>query len=106
MKFAIDFEVLRGVRSDGRAMCATQPRGKPLHVALLLDEAKFKETGYALHHHQTVFLDDKTHDWDWRNGKFYYYSHAVGLDDQVDIVVIYEDGESSVLAPAATAFEP
>lgn len=66
MKFAIDFEVLRGVRSDGRAMCATQPRGKPLHVALLLDEAKFKETGYALHHHQTVFLDDKTHDWDWR----------------------------------------
>lgn len=74
-----------------------------MRVAVLLDEAKFKDTGYALHHHQTVFLDERGHDWDWRDGKFHYYSHAVGLDDKVDVLVVYEDEESSILAKPVAA---
>lgn len=98
MKFATDFEILRGVRSDGRSMCATQPRGAPLRVALLLDEPLFKDSGFALQHHRTVFLDEKFHDWDWRNDRFHYYSHAVGLEDKVDIVVVYSVREDNLPA--------
>jgi hypothetical protein len=37
-----------------------------------------------------VFLDDPVHDWDWRQGIFFYYSHALGAEDTGDILVIFE----------------
>ena len=99
MKFASDFEVLRQVRSDGLGMCTKQPRAQPVRVCVLLNEAEFKNSGYALHHLKTVFIDERVHDWDWRNGVFYYYSHVLGKTDKADILVVYEEEECAVIKP-------
>lgn len=95
-KFATRYEILRGVASTGRQPCAVQPKEKPVRVALLLDEKKFLETGGLLKHHSTVFLDDAMHDWDWRRGLFFYHSHALGVEDVGDVLVVYETEERVV----------
>lgn len=46
--------------------------------ATLLNEQMFRSLGNALKHNVTVFLEDKTHDWDWRDGGFRYYTRIAG----------------------------
>lgn len=86
--FATKYEILRGVSSTSFTPCKAQPSGKPVRVGLLLDEQKFVESGGLISHLGTLFLDDLVHDWDWRDGVFFYYGHGLGLKDVGDIVVI------------------
>jgi hypothetical protein len=104
-KFATRYEILRGVSSTGRAPCVQQPSAKPLIVAFLLNEKKFTETGGLIKHHDTVFLDDPGHDWDWRNGKFYYYGHAMGAEDTGDIVAIMAQGDQPVCSDCGASHQ-
>lgn len=91
--YATKYEVLRNVSPTSRNPCPVQPSAKPVWVAFLLNETKFKQSGGLIAHHDTVFLEDAGHDWDWRRGVFYYYGHALGIDEVGDIVVILEKEE-------------
>lgn len=82
---AVNFEILRGVEANGR-IALDLPR-KPVRVATLIDEAAFND-GNLLIHNGTVFLEDRTHDWDWRDGKFRYYTRVAKV---ADVVVVYEE---------------
>lgn len=88
--YAKRYQILRGVASTGRKACSAQPTEKPLMVAYLLNEDLFVKSGGLIAHHRTLFLDDPGHDWDWRNGIFFYYGHAFGPEDVGDIVAIFE----------------
>lgn len=72
-----------------------------MRVAFLLNEKKLVETGGLLAHHDTVFLEDSTHDWDWRNGQFYYYGHAIGVEDVGDIVAVLAEEDRAATPVAA-----
>lgn len=87
-KFATKYEILRGVSPTSRTPCKIQPSAKPIRVAFLLDERKFVDSGGLISHHDTLFLEDTVHDWDWHNGVFYYYGHAMGVEEVGDIVVV------------------
>lgn len=98
-KYATKYEILRGVSPTSLTPCTEQPisTSKPKRVVFLLDEKKLLETGGLMTHHDTVFYEDSSHDWDWRNGKFYYYGHAMGHEDVGDIVLVYEETENAPL---------
>lgn len=88
MLVATDYEILRDV------VCSTfikiaLPR-RPRCVATLLNEEKLKQSGGALIHLSTVFLDERMHDWDWKNGLFRYYSHAARVGEKAGVVIVYE----------------
>lgn len=91
--FATQYEILRGVSPASRTPCKVQPSKTPVRVGLLLNERKFVDSGGLIAHHDTLFLDDRMHDWDWRNGVFFYYGHGLGLGEVGDIVVILEEEE-------------
>lgn len=97
-KFATKYEILRGVSPTSRTPCAAQPSAKPIRVGFLLNESKFVSSGGLIAHHHTVFLEDKGHDWDWRNGALYYYGHAMGLEDVGNIVAVLDEEERTAVA--------
>jgi len=94
MKRATRYEILRGVSPTSRKPCVVQPSEKPLRVAYLIDEAAFVASGGLLAHHKTVFLEDANHDWMMHNGQFYYFGHAMGIEDVGDIVLVMEQEEA------------
>lgn len=96
MKHATKYQILRGVSPTSGAPCIAQPTAKPVRVAYLLNEEKFVATGGLIKHQDTVFLEDSMHDWHWTDGKFYYYGHAMGLEDVGDIVAIFETEDHDV----------
>lgn len=81
---AVRFEILRGIESDSRARHPVS--GVPVRVATLMDEAAFT-ADQILRHHRSVFLEDKLHDWDYRDGMLRYYARTEG---RVDVLVVYE----------------
>lgn len=95
MKRATRYEILKGVEVTSMRPCAQQPSEKPLRVAMLLDEAEFVRSGGLLSHHANVFLDERLHDWEWRQGKLYYYGHGAGVGETCDIVVVLEQEEAA-----------
>lgn len=101
-KFATQYEILRGVSATSRTPCRVQPSAKPLRVAFLLNEKRFVDSGGLISHHETLFLEDSFHDWDWRNGVFYYYGHAMGVEDVGDIVAILTEEDRA----ADAKFDP
>lgn len=94
MKYAKRYEILRGISPTSRLPALQQPSEKPIRIAFMLDEEKFIRLNGMMHHHHTVFLEDSMHDWMWRNGKFYYFGHAMGIEDVGDILVVFEEIES------------
>jgi hypothetical protein len=86
---ATDFIILRKVVSDPRINLSVER--EPIAVATLMNEKRFIETKGALIQRDTIFIEDKIHDWNWIDGKFRYFSRVVGVSD---IVLIYaqEDG--------------
>lgn len=60
----------------------------PKRVGLLLDEEQLRNQGIV--HLESVFLDDRMHDWGWDGGKFRYYSHVGGIGETCDVLVAYE----------------
>jgi hypothetical protein len=87
---ALRYEILRGVSPTSRKPCIAQPSGKPIRVAFLMDESRFLRSDGLMEHHKSVFLEDYVHDWDYRDGAFYYYGRAMDLEDVCDIVVVFE----------------
>lgn len=63
-----------------------------MRVAFLLNEKRFLEADGLMSHNDTVFYEDSAHDWNYRPeaGGFFYYGHAMGLDEVGDILVVYE----------------
>ena len=90
MKRATRYEILRGVSPTSRTPCIAQPSSKPVRIAFLIDEAQFVASGGLLEHHKTIFLEDALHDWMVKDGKFYYYGHAMGVEETGDIVAVLE----------------
>lgn len=88
MLIAKDYEILRGVKASGaiKIPLAREPK----RVATLINEGKLKASGGELDHLESVFLDDRFHDWNWSNGFLTYCSHAVRVNDVADVVVVYE----------------
>lgn len=43
-----------------------------------------------LNHHETVFVEDKGHDWNVYGNKFKYYAHSSSIGDIVDLLIEYE----------------
>jgi hypothetical protein len=78
--FATDYEILRNIAVDSRLHRGVQLPRKPIRVGYLMDEALFHQAGGLLEHDKTVFLDERLHDWDWQDGVFTYYSHALESD--------------------------
>lgn len=89
MLIATDYEILRNVKADGRSLGIPVDR-KPIRVATLLNESRFMETGAALIHHDTVFLEDRNHDWDYRSGRFRYFTRIAKV---ADVVLIFAETE-------------
>lgn len=89
---AIEFEILRAVKASGLVKIPL-PR-QPVRVATLLDEDAFKRDQFLIHN-RTVFLEDRIHDWDWREGALRYYTRVA---DCADVLVVYQiaDEEQSV----------
>jgi len=44
-----------------------------------------------LKHLDGVFLEDRDHDWSIKDGKLNYYSRVVGKDENVKILIEYEE---------------
>lgn len=101
MMFALDYEILRDVEANGRISLdlARQPK----KVATLLDEERFRAGGNTMRHNVTVFLEDKEHDWQWRKGKFRYYTR---IAERADVLVVYETSPTPVYEPADAPTPP
>lgn len=100
MLIAVEFEILRGIR-PGRDVHLL-PR-EPLQVATLLNEQLFTETGHSLSHRRTVFLEDRMHDWNWRDGRFRYYSRVA---NQADVLVVYSEAETQYCPMCGKLVQP
>ena len=94
---AIEYEILRNVEANGRIKIPLQRQ--PVRVATLLDEEEFLKDK-LMRHNRTVFLEDRTHDWDWRNGNFTYYTR---IAMQADVLIAYEVEKISPNAAFDTA---
>lgn len=103
MMRAVTYEILRDVSPTSRAPCSSQPSSKPVRIAYLIDEAAFVASGGLLHHHKTVFLEDSMHDWMWKDGLFYYFGHAMGIDDIGDIVAVLSHEEQQPASASSKA---
>ena len=102
MLYATRYDILRGVTSSSKVPVAMLKEG-PEHVALLLNEQKFVESGGALKHWDSVMLDDRMHDWAMKGSNLHYYSHAVGLGETVDVLLVYESEDCRRERPSSSA---
>jgi hypothetical protein len=84
---ATKFEILRGVKASGVTGIALEK--EPIRVGTLVNEEKFND-GHFLIHWETIFFEDKLHDWSWKNGIFRYYTRVAEV---ADVVVVYETEE-------------
>lgn len=85
MLHAKRYEILRDVEANGRRSLPLAE--KPVRVATLIDEAAFLGQDGLMQHNATVFFEDQFSDWQWRNGRFSYYSR---VQAKGDVVVVYE----------------
>ncbi len=83
-----DFEILRNIKSDSKIGIPLD--AKPVRVATILDQEKFNITGYEIIHNETVFIEERVHDWHWHNGMFYYYSRVC---ETADVLISYSPYE-------------
>ena len=84
MQKATRFIILRNVEANGRKRIPLEE--KPMAVYTLLDEPKFND-GYMLRHNDTVFIEDRFHDWDWNHGQFTYYTRVA---ESADVLIVYD----------------
>lgn len=108
--YPLDYEILKGLSSTSARAAAHQPRDQPGMVITLLSDEKRKLhasmfgkpelMARELKHREGLFFEDKGHDWDMRNGKFYFSSHAMASEVQAqemgeavptaDVMVVYK----------------
>lgn len=87
MKIATDYVILRGIEANERA-CVPLER-KPLRIATIIDGDLF-ERFPVLDHNETVFLEDRNHDWRHDNGQLRYYSR---IAEKADVVAVFAQEE-------------
>lgn len=92
-----DFEVMRDVMPNG-LVALPCPRGKPLRVLTLLDEQDFAKERCPIHH-RNVFYEDHIHDWDYRDGKLYYYSRVRTHSEHGNAIVLVYGTEDVEVKP-------
>jgi len=78
-----DYEILRGVVNGSSMPLARCPR----QVWTLMNEEKLHKIGLV--HWHSAFLEDKMHDWDWRDGQFRFYAHSGEVGEAHDLVIVY-----------------
>lgn len=83
--YAKDYVILRGIPADG-TLAHDLPR-QPARVATLMNEAEFLASGGLMKHLETVFFEERHHDWRWDNGQFFYYTR---VSQRSDVVIVYE----------------
>ncbi len=99
-RIAKDYLVLHTPPVNSRVSVAV-PR-KPVRVGCLLVPLEaFVAGGCVMRHNENIFLDERLHDWDWRDGRLSYYSHALASDVQIaedgqprkpfDVLVVFEE---------------
>ena len=79
---AVDFEILHGLKAGSLVDLVRQP----IRVATIIDESAF-DVDHFLVHNKTVFLEDRYHDWMWRDGKLHYFTRVA---DVADVLVVYK----------------
>lgn len=87
MLIASDYLILRNLKADDRNHGVALDR-EPIRIATLINEARFESTGAALIHRDTVFLEDRMHDWEYRDGRLRYYARAAA---EADVVVVFAE---------------
>lgn len=87
MLIATDYIIFRDL-VPGKAKIAVER--EPIRVATMMDEALFESSGHQIRHNQTVFLEDRMHDWNWQDGLFRYYTRVV---DVGDVLLIFAEKE-------------
>lgn len=81
-----DFEILRNVKASCAEVAGSLSR-KPKCVCTIIDEETLLRTK-ALVHNETVFYEDRFHDWNITDkGEFRYYSRVA---EYGDVLVVYE----------------
>ena len=83
MKRALDYELFRNVD----APITLKVKSEPERVAIVLDEDRLAESKGLLEHCQIVFLIDRMHDWDYRDGNLRCYST---MAEDCTILVAYK----------------
>lgn len=86
--YSTDHIILRDIIASG--MVRHRLARKPVRVATILNESAFIEQGNHLRHNNTVFLEDRIHDWDYTPvdreqpdgpGDFRYYTRIAQCAD-------------------------
>lgn len=91
--FATRYVILRGLKPS--CTIVHDVPEEPIRVLTLRDEKKFLERDGEIVHHDTVFIEDRLHDWQWESGRFRYFARQ---SDGVDVVLVYEE-EVKVIPP-------
>jgi hypothetical protein len=95
---ALDYEIVRGLLSTSRAPASRQPSCEPLRVISLLNKEAEKDLQdfEGISHGKNFFFEDRNHDWMYRDGKLFYFSHAIAPSVQnsedsetADVLVVY-----------------
>lgn len=87
MLIATDYTILRGVVA-GTSKIALER--EPIRVATMINETLFESSGHQIRHNQTVFIEDRMHDWNWIQGVFRYYTRTC---ESGDVLVVYAEKE-------------
>lgn len=95
----LDYEILRGVPVGNPE--GLPHRRKPMLIASLLDEAKFKRTG-LLTHRDSAYIEERGHTWFFHEAlaKLCYFSRKVLVGDVV-VVYSFEQTQCPGSLPAA-----
>lgn len=78
--------ILRGVNNHHTSQTAVAE--EPFQVWTLLDETEFEKVGLV--HWRTAFIEDRMHDWNWRNGVLRFHGHSGAPGEKHDLVLVYE----------------
>lgn len=85
---ATDYVILKDVQASGRRMIPMER--KPVRVATIVSHEKFEASGHLMIHWETVFFEDRMHDWEWRDGQFRYYTR---IAESADVLIVYAEEE-------------
>ena len=87
---ATEYEILRDVPASSRL---SVPLARtPKRVCTVVDEQRFLASGGAMVHHETVFFEEKNHDWDWQEGRLSYYSRVYESGEKAPaVLVVYQE---------------
>lgn len=88
MLIATDFLFLKDVPGDGSARVKLER--EPIGVYTVVNEGLFF-VKHALVHGQTVFFDDRMHDWNWSDGVLRYYTRTGSPRNVVAVYATKED---------------